>query len=114
MGTHLFVLADGRLEPVQIVVAAVTEGQSHWDVLLDTIKRHELAIEAMARGEAADDPLDWRPTIGVYGPNRFITDLQSGAATSGGGNYSHPDRGLMASIALPPEFRDLLDVRGKQ
>lgn len=113
MGTHLFVLPDGRLEPVQTVVAPVAEGQSHWDALLDTVKLHEQAIETVARGEPADAPLDWRPTISVHGPNNFITDLQSGATVAWEGESSPLDRGLMASLPLPPEFADLLEVRGK-
>ena len=106
MGTHLFVLPDGRLEPVRTVVAPVAEGRPHWDALRDVVRRHEQAMEAAGGGEPADDPLAWRPTISLHGPNGFVTDLQSGAAVSSG------SCALMASLPLPPEFRDLLDPRG--
>jgi ATP-dependent Clp protease ATP-binding subunit ClpC len=106
-GTHLCVCAEGRLDPVQAVVVPVPEGQSPWGVLLDVIRRYEQPRETAGSADATDDPFNWRPTISLHVLGGKVTDLQSGAVCWPGGD-------LMASLPLPPELRDLLDLRGDQ
>ena len=43
-GTHLFALADDRIEPLQVVVLPVASGQQPGNVLLDTFRRHDQAL----------------------------------------------------------------------
>jgi ATP-dependent Clp protease ATP-binding subunit ClpC len=113
-GTHLFVRLDGRLEPVQVVVAPLAENETVGEALQMLLTRHEQASRAESGEEAAADPFVWRPTVSLYGPDKWATDLQSGARVVWERDDLTWDCGLAACAALPPEFLDLLDVAGSR
>jgi hypothetical protein len=104
-GTHLCVSVDGRLEPVQVVVVPIGDGQSPWDPLLSLLRRHEERSAASESADANTDPFHWRPTVSLHVLDGQITDLQSGTIGLHGGN-------LMAALPLPPELRDLIAGQG--
>ena len=108
-GTHLFTTADDRLEPLQVIVLPVAAECSPGDVLLDALAQHEAALlpspdqplvgaRRGAGGEGTmlpsptmDDPLRWLPTVSLWCPNKFRTDLQNGMTeTFLGENPSSP------------------------
>jgi ATP-dependent Clp protease ATP-binding subunit ClpA len=99
-GTHLMVMADGRLEPVQVVVRRVAEGGSAWDALSTTLRCHEAAGD--------DDPFQWQPTVSVHGPEATVTDLQNGLTFTISKDDAHKESSLMACLPLPAEIRELL------
>ncbi len=118
-GTHLFTTADDRLEPLQVIVLPAAAGRSPGDVLLDALARHEAALlpspdqpsvgarrGAGGEGGWPSDPLRWLPTVSLWCPNKFRTDLQNGMTETFLGENPSSPRDLMATLPLPPEFED--------
>ena len=85
----------------------VPEGQAPADALLEVIRRHEQSSRPAEAIAKSDNPFRWRPTVSLHAIDGWITDLQSGAVCRPGGDA------LMASLPLPPELRDLVEIQGE-
>lgn len=78
-GTYLFAQQDGRLQPIQVVVRPLAEGEDGGAALLSLLAGYDRAIEAAAAGLPEDDanPFCWRPVKAVYTePRDFKVDVE--------------------------------------
>jgi ATP-dependent Clp protease ATP-binding subunit ClpA len=104
-GTHLFVTADGRLKPLQVIPRLLRPDEQVERVLLDWLAEHGRYQEALVRGEtpAFPDPFAWQSTVALCAEGGLCVHFCSGLRTRGGLGWGRV-RTLRASLPLPPEF----------
>jgi hypothetical protein len=120
-GTYLFATPENRLEPLQVVVRPLADGESSGAGLLACLEEHQALLQdapAASSSPPAADPFCWRPTIGVF--NHLATTEQPAEesalvrkyvqtidfATGLVGDELPANQTLMARLPLPREFQE--------
>jgi ATP-dependent Clp protease ATP-binding subunit ClpC len=111
-GTHLFCPAHEGVQPVQVTVLPVAEGQEPLAVLHAHLDERRRWLEQLVKGQAAadDDPFWLGPVLRVYDHEGSVLDLRSGLAVPMTRVDEYLRTFILAALPLPPELLQASDA----
>src|SRR5262249_7001967 len=105
-GTHLFCPAHEGVQPVQVTVLPVADGQEPLAVLHAHLDERRRGLDRLIQGQAAadDDPFWLGPVLRVYDNEGSVLDLRSGLAVPMARVDEYLRTFILAALPLPPEL----------